>query len=56
MTPYFECVLLIFKKFELNCTHDTSYSLLLIDVFGKVAKVNAKALNIKSYKPQQKHC
>ena len=31
-------------------------SLLLIDVFAKVAKANAKALNIKSYHPQQKHC
>ena len=31
-------------------------SLLLVDVFAEVAQVNAKALNIKSYQPQQKHC
>ena len=31
-------------------------SLLLIDVFGEVAQVNAEALNIKSYQPRQKHC
>ena len=31
-------------------------SLFLIDVFAEVAKVNTKALNIKSYQPQQKHC
>ena len=31
-------------------------SLLLIAVFAEVAQVNAEALNIKSYQPQQKHC
>ena len=31
-------------------------SLLLVDVFAEVEQVNAKALNIKSYQPRQKHC
>ena len=30
-------------------------SLLLIDVFAKVAQVNAEALNTKSYQPRQKY-
>ena len=29
---------------------------ILIDVFAKVAELNAEALNIKSYQPRQKHC
>ena len=31
-------------------------SLLVVDIFVKIAKVNAKALNIKSYQLQQGHC
>ena len=31
-------------------------SLLIVEVSGEVAKVNTKALNIKSYQPRQKHC
>ena len=31
-------------------------SLLLLNVFTKVAEVNAEAFNIKSYQPWQKHC
>ena len=31
-------------------------SLLLVNISAEVAKVNAKALNIKSYQPRQKYC
>ena len=31
-------------------------SLLLVDVFAEAARVNAEALNMKSYQPWQKHC
>ena len=32
------------------------YKFTLVDVLAKVAKVNAEALNTKSYQPWQKHC
>ena len=31
-------------------------SLLLVNIFAEVFQVNAEALNMKSYQPQQKHC
>ena len=31
-------------------------SLLLVEAFAEVAKVNVETLNIKSCQPQQKHC
>ena len=63
MVTHFEGILVIFEKFEMNCTYNTFIfgetwskgsnltSLLLINVFAEVAEVNAKAPNIKSYQP-----
>ena len=47
-------ILLIFGEIWSKGSNLTS--LLLIGVFAKVAEVNVKAFNIKSYQPQQKPC